>query len=163
GRPKDEYRKRALPIYRETGDLVGQANVLNNLGVGAYFEGRWDEALELYRESGEVSRRAGDVLGGARANSNAAEILSDQGKLEVCDDALPRAAGVAGTEVAHVGLRRSLGYALVQSRRVDEAREHLEESARLARAMNLDYELALSLKALADTGVAADASVGVEA
>ena len=29
--------------------------------------------------------------------------------------------------------------------------------------MNLDYELALSLKALADTGVAADASVGVEA
>jgi tetratricopeptide (TPR) repeat protein len=247
GRPKDEYRKRALPIYRETGDLVGQANVLNNLGIGAYYEGRWDEALELYRESGEASRRAGDVLGGARASSNAAEILSDQGKLktaveifadarriwragrypigahfatsslgraaaregrfdealrlleearrgfaeigaaafelearareaeclvlagryqealEVCDEALPRAAGVAGTEVAHVELRRSLGYALVQSRRADEARVHLEESARLARAMHLDYELALSLKALVDTGVAADASVSAEA
>jgi hypothetical protein len=41
----------------------------------------------------------------------------------------------------------------VQARRRDEAKPHLEASAELARALKLDYELALTLKALADTGV----------
>ena len=45
------YRDLALPIYEELGDLVGQGNVLNNLGIEAYFEGRWDDALELYARS----------------------------------------------------------------------------------------------------------------
>ena len=245
GRPNEDYRQRALPIYRETGDLVGQASVLNNLGIGAYFEGRWGEALDFYRESGEVSRRAGDVISGARASNNLAEILSDQGRLTdavellaearriwqagnypigaqlatsnlgraearagrfdvglellaearqgfadigaaafeleartreaeclvlagrhqeaitICVDSLERAA--AGDEAARVSLERSLGYALVQARRKDEAKTHLEESAELARALNLDYELALTLKALADTGIAGDPSIAVQA
>ena len=245
GRPNEDYRQRALPIYRETGDLVGQASVLNNLGIGAYFEGRWGEALDFYRESGEVSRRAGDVISGARASNNLAEILSDQGRLTdavelladarriwqagnypigaqlatsnlgraearagrfdiglellaearrgfadigaaafeleaqtreaevlvlagrhqeaitICMDALERAS--AGDEAARVSLKRSLGYALVQARRKDEARTHLEESAQLARALNLDYELALTLKALADTGIAGDPTIADQA
>ena len=40
-----DYRDRPLPLYEELGDLVGQANVLNNLGVDAKEEGRWAEAL----------------------------------------------------------------------------------------------------------------------
>ena len=247
GRPKQEYREQALPIYRESGDLVGQASVLNNLGIGAYFEGRWDEALEFYRESGEVSRRAGDVVSGARASNNVAEILSDQGKLadaaevfaearriwragrypigaqlatsnlgraearagrfeeglrllgearrgfaeigaagfelearareaeclvlagryhealEICTEALERSKGIAGGEVACVSLERSLGYALAQARRKDESKPHLEQSAQLARELKLDYELALTLKALADTNATVDAGTAFEA
>ncbi len=242
GTPNDEYRAQALPIYRESGDLVGQASVLNNLGIGAYFEGRWGEALEFYRESGEVSRRAGDVVSSARANNNLAEILSDQGKLadavevfaearrvwragrypigaqlatsnlgraearaghfdeglrlleearrgfaeigaaafelearareaeclvlagryheamDVCTDGLDRSEVIAGGEVARVSLERSLGYALAQGRRKAEAQPHLERSAQLARTLNLDYELALTLKALADTDARPDAA-----
>ncbi|HEX7254836.1 MAG TPA: tetratricopeptide repeat protein [Gaiellaceae bacterium] len=82
GTPDPSYNERALPMLEEAGDLVGQANVLNNLGVAAYFEGRWEEALEAYRRSGELSRRAGDVVSGARATNNEAEILSDQGHLD---------------------------------------------------------------------------------
>ena len=49
GRPEvARHRDRALPIYEELGDLVGQGNVLNNLGIEAYFEGRWDDALKLF-------------------------------------------------------------------------------------------------------------------
>lgn len=237
GRLDVRYGEQALPIFRETGNLVGEASVLNNLGVGAYFAGRWSEALEFYGESGEVSRRAGDVISTARASNNVAEILSDQGRLadavellteaqriwragnypigatlatsnlgraearagrfdvalellaearrgfaeigagafeldvrareaeclvlagrfqealEICDDALAHAAEIAGGDAARVSLERSLGYALVQARRRDEAKPHLEASAELARALKLDYELALTLKALADTGV----------
>src|SRR5207237_664536 len=35
-------RDLALPIYEELGDLLGQANALNHLGIDAYYEGRWD-------------------------------------------------------------------------------------------------------------------------
>ena len=46
----------ALPIYEELGDLLGQANVLNNLGVDAYYEGRWQEALDHYDQQQGAAR-----------------------------------------------------------------------------------------------------------
>jgi class 3 adenylate cyclase/tetratricopeptide (TPR) repeat protein len=82
GRPDPSYRDRALPMLEKVGDLVGLATALNNLGVNAYFAGRWEESLAAYRRSGELSRKAGDVVSGARGTNNEAEILSDQGHLE---------------------------------------------------------------------------------
>ena len=45
------HSERALELYTELGDLTGQAVVLNNLGGFAYFDGRWDEAVELYEQA----------------------------------------------------------------------------------------------------------------
>jgi tetratricopeptide (TPR) repeat protein len=78
----ETYRLRALPIFEELGDLIGQANVLNNLGVDAYFEGRWDEALRHYERSRSARERSGDVVGIATAANNLGEILSDQGHFD---------------------------------------------------------------------------------
>ena len=56
-------------------------------------------------------------------------------------------------------IERLIGYALVQGRRNDEAAPHLERSLELARGLDADLEIALTLKALADTGLAgADAA-----
>ena len=82
GGPAREYLDRALAIFDELGLLQRQATVLNNMGVRAYYEGAWDEALELYHRSEEVVRRAGDVLTGGHATNNRAEILLDQGRLD---------------------------------------------------------------------------------
>ena len=49
--PDDELAHAALEIFVELGDLVGQGNVLNNLGISAYYRGAWDEALEHYGAS----------------------------------------------------------------------------------------------------------------
>ena len=77
-----QYRGRALAIYEELGDLVGAANTLNNLGVAAYYEGRWDDSVELYERSHTTRERAGDIVGGAMSTNNLAEVLSDQGHLD---------------------------------------------------------------------------------
>ncbi len=74
------FRRLALPIYRDLGDLVGEADVLNNTGIDAYYEGRWDEAMALYRESRRCRERAGDVVGAATADNNIAEVLCDLGR-----------------------------------------------------------------------------------
>jgi len=73
------WRGAAVPIFSEIGDQVGLGNALNNMGVAAYFEGRWAEALELYRRSHAARERCGDVVGAATQLNNIAEILSDQG------------------------------------------------------------------------------------
>ena len=61
------------------------SEVLNDLGTDAYFEGRWEEALELYRRSTEARRKTGDEANAAHGTNNRAEILSDQGHLEEAD------------------------------------------------------------------------------
>ena len=82
GQPEDELAFRALAIFEEIGDLVGQGNVLNNLGIGAYYRGRWAESLDHYEASRRARVRSGDVVGAATEENNIAEILSDQGDLE---------------------------------------------------------------------------------
>jgi tetratricopeptide (TPR) repeat protein len=77
--PDDALAHQALEIFALLGDLVGQGNVLNNLGISAYYRGAWDEALEHYRASRDVRERTGDLVGAATEENNIGEILSDQG------------------------------------------------------------------------------------
>lgn len=80
-----EYRTIPLRLFEQLGDLVGQANVLNNLGADAKDDSRWSEALELYERSRVAREEAGDIVGAATANLNIAEILSDQGHLDAAE------------------------------------------------------------------------------
>ena len=232
GETDDEHARLALPMLEEAGDLVLQANVLNNLGIEAYYAGRWDEASELYRRGGELSARAGDVVNVARAQNNEGEILSDQGRLEEADERFleaqrvwraaryPVGSALAASNLGRVAARarrfdealellagaleafealgseafvqdtearraecfvlagrykealeslpgvleaadgrplvcafleRLHGYALVQARRAEEAAPRFERSLELARGLGADYEVALTLEALART------------
>ena len=240
-----QYLELARPIYEELGDIRGLAVVLSNLGIHAYYEGRWDESLALYRESREAKERSGDVIGAVIQVNNEAEILSDQGHLQMAIPLfqeflrvaraskwvfgegaalsnLGRSEGRAGRfEEAHplfdqalavfeelsaerfkveaqarkaeclvfegryqealevarecrdaatrspVGglealIERSIGYALHQARRPDEARPHFDESLRIARNLKVQYEVALTLRAMAATGYPSDEDLSVE-
>lgn len=133
GKADPSFAERALAIYQEVGDLVGESNVRNNLGVAAYYEGRWEEAAARWNETGELSRRAGDVVSRARANNNVGEIFSDQGRLEeaaqLFEDARRtwRASGyLLGAHVA----TSNLGRAAARTRRFDEAHALLDEALR---------------------------------
>jgi class 3 adenylate cyclase/tetratricopeptide (TPR) repeat protein len=90
----DEVRGRSLPLYEQVGDLLGQGNVLNNLGITAYYRGAWDDALGLYRRSRDAFIRVGDDVAAATAANNIAEILSDQGRLGPAEDLLREALAI---------------------------------------------------------------------
>ena len=49
-------------------------------------------------------------------------------------------------------IERSIGFAVCQARRRDEATPHFEESLRLARDQKAEFELALTLRAMASVG-----------
>ena len=85
------HSARALEIYERLGDLDRQAAVLNNMGGFAYHQGRWKEAVELYRRAAEASARAGDAANAAFGDCNVGEVLGDQGHLEQAGQRLRRA------------------------------------------------------------------------
>jgi class 3 adenylate cyclase/tetratricopeptide (TPR) repeat protein len=76
------YRTVPLPLFEQIGDLMGQANVLNNLGADANDESQWLEALGYYERGRALFETVGDALGAATAALNIGEILSNQGRLD---------------------------------------------------------------------------------
>jgi ATP/maltotriose-dependent transcriptional regulator MalT len=59
-----------------------------NLGMCAFFAGRWREAVEFYELGRESAFRIGNVTGAALASMNAAEVLIDQGHIDAAHAAL---------------------------------------------------------------------------
>jgi predicted ATPase/class 3 adenylate cyclase len=121
-------RDLALPTYEELGDLLGQANALNNLGIDAYYEGRWKEALAYYERSRNARERIGDVIGAATIANNIAEIYSDQGRLAEAEALLVdvrETCDLAGSRLLAAVAAANLGRAAARGGRPDEARELL--------------------------------------
>ena len=96
GRPDEATHSwRALEIYQQLGDPEHEHIVLNNLGAAAYFDGRWDDAVELYRRAGEAGERAGMAALVAFVDNNIGEVLSDQGHFDEASTHLVRAGRVS--------------------------------------------------------------------
>jgi class 3 adenylate cyclase/tetratricopeptide (TPR) repeat protein len=158
GRPTTAFRHLALPIYEELGDLLGQAKVLNNLGVDAYYEGSWAESIEYYERCRATAQLAGDVVSAAMATNNAAEILSDQGHLDEArpqfEDALREfraSKWMLGVPV----VTSNLGRLAARVGRLDEAQELLREAIAVCRSLGADTWAAEAQGRLAERHVLA--------
>ena len=80
--------RRALTLYEELGDLVGQNDMNNNLGVLAYFDGRWDDALGYYQQSRDGAERVGNIVDVGFAEANIGELLVNQRRFDEAEDRL---------------------------------------------------------------------------
>ena len=85
------HSRRALELCQQLGDPELESAVLNSLGLFAYFDGRWDEAVALYEQAGACSDRAGLPADRALTDCNVGEILSDRGQLDDAEAHLQRA------------------------------------------------------------------------
>jgi tetratricopeptide (TPR) repeat protein len=121
------FRDLALPMFEELGDHARQGRVLNNLGVDAYYEGRWEEAVDLYERSHRASQRAGDVVEAATALHNIAEIRLDQNRLDEAHELLTEALATWRA----VGYGAGVGTALSNLGRVAAHRGDTERAAEL--------------------------------
>lgn len=79
---RGKFYNKALDIYRELGDLIGQAKVLNNIGYDLYFRGDWISTADYWEQSAEASEKAGDVVTAATVMHNLGEMDVDRGHLD---------------------------------------------------------------------------------
>ncbi len=121
------YRDLALPIFEDLGDFDKQGRVLTNLGVNAYHEGRWDEALELYERARAASEQAGDEIGASFNLNNVAEIRLEQGRVDEAELLLRE---VLATWRAS-GFAFGIGVALRNLGRIETRRGELERAGEL--------------------------------
>ena len=130
------YAPLALQIQEERGDLYVQAEILNIMGINAYYQGRWREAVDLYERSRDLRLRIGDGEGAALALNNIAEIISDQGRPKEAEglfrEAL-RAFRAAGSGMMTGLAIGNLGRVASREGRFDEALSLLERSVELLR------------------------------
>ncbi|MGH8889006.1 MAG: AAA family ATPase [Acidothermaceae bacterium] len=127
-----EHAQRALEIWRGRGDRPWEeARVLNQLGIRAYFEGRWDLAVDYYDQSKQACDRAGDQFTAAVESGNMAEVLSDQGHLDEAERLLREAQRVwraAGAPSFIAFGKSQLGRLAARSSRFDEALQLLNSA-----------------------------------
>ncbi|MGO9962347.1 MAG: adenylate/guanylate cyclase domain-containing protein [Acidimicrobiales bacterium] len=81
----------ALEIFEGLGDRPTVGAALRNLGVVAYFEGRWDDAIALWRRGADVALSSGDIAGSAISELNIGETYANQGRLDEAYATLRRA------------------------------------------------------------------------
>ncbi|HUR73162.1 MAG TPA: AAA family ATPase, partial [Sporichthya sp.] len=126
------YSPRAQEIYARLGDLEDLGNVANNLGMFAYWEGRWDEAVRHYQEAVDLSERIGDVMGVSFGEGNIGETLADQGHWKQAEEYLIRslrARRSVGLDAGGGFTRMLLGRLYARSGRTEEGVALLEAAA----------------------------------
>ncbi len=137
----------ARRLYEELGDLSGQATLTGNLGIAAYFEGRWNDAIRLYEESRDNHLKAGNEVQAAIWSANIAEVLINQGKMAAAEALLTEAVPT----LAAAGLD-SLAFAEVQMGRVLASRGELTEAmTMIGRALDHIKEMGQSITAITAT------------
>jgi class 3 adenylate cyclase len=146
----------ALRVCRAAGYALGEAFVTANLGRAAARGGRFGEAHAFLDEAVEKLREIGSDSLALEADARRAECFVFEGRhrdaARLAEQSLARAAELGRLDTMGPMLERALGYALHQGRQGTKARPHLEESLRLAREAQAEYEVALTLRALAETG-----------
>ena len=165
-RREADHSWRALEIYERLGDPEHEFDVLNNLGMFAYFDGLWEDAIALYRRAGACGERAGRPADAARVDCNVGEILSDQGHLDEAEAHLNRVRRVwnaTGERQAVAFADVLLGRLAVRRGEVEEGVSILEDATAQLRRFDLhayaDFAQALVAEAEA---LAGDAERGLQ-
>ena len=150
---------RALAVFDRLGELNQKAMVWNNLGLIAYYQGNWGDALDRYGRAKETWSQTGDRASVVFADFNIGEILNGQGRVDEAEPLLRsalrtgRATGnqafgvaLALLELAKIEMRRGeiesalerLGTCLDTCREAGDSGSVLEVEARIAEAHLFD-------------------------
>jgi len=141
-------------VWRAAGYRSGVAYAKCNLARVAQGHGQYEEALRLFEESIEESRHIGSQGETLEARARMAECLLLSGEPEVArsaaDDALAQARTLGGVPAQIPLLQRVRGISFALTGQPIPAGAAFEQSLAAARTRDAEYEVALTLRAMAE-------------
>jgi diguanylate cyclase (GGDEF)-like protein len=165
----EDHYSRALQIYREHGDRLGEATVLNNMSELYGRRGDYAGDIRLLQRVEEINRRNDDALGLAIASYNLAEAHAVIGRHAMAREYYQRYLDLSGRIENRLGLaygRLGLGRLETAQGRYDLAADYLEDAVELFGSLGsagLQAEARLSLvEALIRGGRASEAGGELE-
>ena len=148
--------RRAMRIWKAAGDRAGVVYAMSALGRLETRRGNHDEALRLLNEAKTDALDIGAEGDVVEAEARIAECLALQGKgaeaVEVAGAALERVKTTPGAQQQLPLIRRAQGWAFLQIGCAPDADAALKAGLRVARDRNLEYEVALTQRAIARMG-----------
>jgi tetratricopeptide (TPR) repeat protein len=160
------YVERSLAIWLALGDLLGQTDAQNNLGVLAEQRGDWLEAIRQYQGARNVDQQIGRRREVALSLINLGIVYFHQGDLTTALPLLEQAA--AQTALVEDTLHEAMalrwqGRALIGKRGWNEARDVLERALALAKAHGWALECLDAYAALGELALATSQSADIQA
>ncbi|WP_344445119.1 ATP-binding protein, partial [Kitasatospora nipponensis] len=148
------HSRRAADACRAVGDVVVLQQALNDLGLLAQFQRRFDEAVRLYDEANTLARALGHRAGQTATTLNAALARVRSGRADeaarACREILPALRDAED----HAGLAYALyvlGLAAHEEGRHEEAEQAYRECLEVCRLAGLPLRQAHARYRLADT------------
>ena len=130
------HYEKALALYREAGDRIGEARALDNLGYGEGTLGNFDEAIDFLAHGLAVHVEVGDQHGVAKALANMANIEARAGRLvdaeEHCREALIQCRRLGNRSIEADALD-ALGLVFARRGEFDRAIDHHEQALAIER------------------------------
>jgi Tfp pilus assembly protein PilF len=143
----------ALRVWGAAHYELGIALATSNLGRVAARAGRHDDGLALLEDAADRFGRIGARGYVDETRARIAECLVLAGRTPdaeaVAVETLARVRHEAATSVLEAQLERTLGWCALQRGAAEAAAAHLEASLLAARALKAEFEVALTLRALA--------------
>ena len=161
----EQLLREALRVWRAASYTLAIAITSSNLGRVLARAGRRDEASRMLEQAKASFMELGNPAWAAEATARIAEAHVVAGEyreaLEGAGSAATRRSSrVGGASVAGGNNRAPHRLRTRPARRPDEAAPHLERSLELARELGAELEIALTLRAQADTGLAGSKAAG---
>ena len=114
-----------------------QGRVLNNLGVTAYYESRWTDAVDFYERARAAAEKSGDAVKGVgTALMNIAEIRIDQGRTDEAEELLREALSIWRAARSPF----NIGTSLENLGRIATRRNELDRAAELFAKAREEFE-----------------------
>ena len=143
-----EYLEQSLALAEELGDQESQANALNSLGLTGTSLGQYEEAKEWFARGLAIAEEQGDRTITAMIIGNAGFTAMLLGDFEASKSAALRAAQMArevGSDYLLSGALTGVARSMIREGNPEDAVELLDESLRIAGAMEADAFQAYTL------------------
>jgi tetratricopeptide (TPR) repeat protein len=146
-----------LPIYRQIGARLGEANTIKGLGDVALAQSRYQEATERYQQALPTYRQTGDRLGEAHALQGLGGVALQQVRFQEATEHHQQALPIyrqIGDRRGEAQTIQGLGDAALWQSRYQEATNHYQQALPIYRQIGNRLGEAYALQGLGDVALA---------